>query len=345
MATRDSLACEAAADDSFGPVIATCARSFDFTLLFEQSVLSAAPTAVFLLLFLWRIWKLRNSSYKTKQSWISIAKPTMALALILSQCTLLALYTRSSTIKTRFSIPATVLSLSAAMIIAPLSHLEHTRSVRPSTVLTSYLALSTMLEVPQARTFYLIPRQLKLAAAFSATISVKASLLLFELWGKQGFLQGQYCSLAAETTSGVFGRSLFLWMNNLFMKGFAKAISFDDLGPIDSKLGSVGLHQTFCNEWDRQDRSAKWPLLQTSWRALYWSILSPIPPRLCYSGFLFAQPFLINRATAYLSLSSRTITDDIGYGLIAAAGFIYLGIAVRVPILASPKHIRLNFVL
>ncbi|MCJ1399793.1 hypothetical protein MMC11_002996 [Xylographa trunciseda] len=344
MVTHGSLACQPAADDNFGPVVDACTRSFDFTLLFEQSILSAAPTAVFLILSLWRIWKLRISSHKTKYSWMSIAKPAAALALILGQIILLALYSRPSTIKTRLSIPATVLNLSAAMTVLPLSRLEHTRSVRPSTLLTSYLGFSIMLDVPQARTVYLIPGQLDLAATFSTAMAVKAALLLFESWSKRVLLQDQYCSLATETTSGIFGRSLFLWMNSLFVKGFARVISFDDLGPIDSKLGSARLHQNFCAEWEVQDRDVKWPLLHTLWRALRWSILSPVPPRLCYGGFLFAQPFLINRATAYLSSSSGTVEDDIGYGLVAAAGFTYLGIAVRMVILPLPKYKRLMFV-
>jgi ATP-binding cassette subfamily C (CFTR/MRP) protein 1 len=155
-------------------------------------------------------------------------------------------------------------------------------------------------------------------------------LLLLEACHKRIFLIEKYQNLAAETTSGIISRSLFLWMNSLFKRGYNKVISFEDLDRIDSSLKSSKLHQKLQDVWTQQDRQVKAPLLRSLWKALRWSILSPVPPRLCYSGFLFAQPFLINRATAYLSQPSSAFQDDVGYGLIGAAACIYLGIAVSI---------------
>lgn len=42
-------------DTSFGPVIAVCRRTFDFTVLFEQVILSLLPSVVFILLALAQI--------------------------------------------------------------------------------------------------------------------------------------------------------------------------------------------------------------------------------------------------------------------------------------------------
>ena len=50
-------------------------------------------------------------------------------------------------------------------------------------------------------------------------------------------------------------------------------------------------------------------------------------PRLCLVAFNYAQPFLISSAILYVSQSSPNKND--GYGLIAATGLVYLGIAVR----------------
>ncbi|RFU25769.1 hypothetical protein B7463_g10568, partial [Scytalidium lignicola] len=329
MNTFGGLECQQAADDNFGPVVASCVRLFDFTLLFEQAVLSTIPSAVFLVLAPWRLRILYLSSLKTRRSWLSIAKPTNILALISSQLILLVFYcTQPAITRTAFSIPATVLALAAAVTNLPLSYLEQRRSVRPSTLLNSYLALSTILDLPQARTLYLLPGQRHLAATFSAVLAAKALLLALETWNKRQYLIGKYQTLATETTSGIFSRSLFLWMNDLFKRGYRKVISSDDLGPIDSNLGSARVHQQLQDVWTRQDRPVNAPLLRSLWKALRWSILSPVPPRLCYSGFLFAQPFLINRATTYLTRPSNALEDDVGYGLIGAAACTYVGIAV-----------------
>lgn len=64
------------------------------------------------------------------------------MALILSQIALLVFHTKSITIRTRFSIPTTALDLLAAVTIVPLFHLKRYRSVKPSTVVSLYLAFS-----------------------------------------------------------------------------------------------------------------------------------------------------------------------------------------------------------
>ncbi|KAF5875138.1 putative abc multidrug protein [Botrytis fragariae] len=320
--------CQSDADNKFGPVMVACARSFDFTLLFEQAILSVVPSTIFLLLSPWRIWFLRLSSQKTKSSWMSIAKPIASVALISGQIALLVFYTQSITIRTRFSIPTTTLDLLAAVAIVPLSHLEQYRSVKPSTLISLYLAFSAGLDIPQARTLYNVPGQLHLAIVFSYSLAARITLLCLEAWDKRVFLMEQYQTLATEATSGIFSNSLFLWMNVLFKRGYNKVISFEDLGQIDSNLESAALHQKLQDSWKQRNHEAKMPLLRSLWKAHRWSILMPVLPRLCYSGFLFAQPFLIERAISYLSQPSDVLEEDIGYGLIGATACIYLGIAI-----------------
>ncbi|KAI9742902.1 MAG: hypothetical protein M1818_003631 [Claussenomyces sp. TS43310] len=320
--------CQVTADNDFGPVVASCARLFDFTLLFEQAILSTIPSAVLLTLAPWRLTSLYLSSQKTGLNWLSVAKPTTILALISSHVVLLVYCAQPNSARTTISIPAAALALAAAVTVLPLSYLEQRRSVRPSTILGCYLALSTILDLPQARTLYLMPGQRHLAATFSAVLTARALLLALEAWGKRQSLIDKYQSLASETTSGIFSRSLFLWMNSLFRRGYSKVIFFADLGPIDNDLGSARVHQRLQDVWTRQDRPVRSPLLRSLWKALRWSILSPVPPRLCYSGFVFAQPFLINRATTYLTQPSHLLEDDVGYGLIGAAACTYVGMAV-----------------
>lgn len=52
-------------------------------------------------------------------------------------------------------------------------------------------------------------------------------------------------------------------------------------------------------------------------------------PRLCLIGFNYSQPFLITSAIAFVSLPIEEQNKNVGYGLIGAAGLIYLGIAVH----------------
>jgi hypothetical protein len=59
-----------AVDDSFGPHAGDCRGGFDFTLLFEESVLAIPVTALLLLAAPCRIfYLLRKGSVKVDKSW------------------------------------------------------------------------------------------------------------------------------------------------------------------------------------------------------------------------------------------------------------------------------------
>lgn len=62
-------------DDSFGPFLKIPdTTTFDFTLLFEESVLSVLPSGLFLLLLPPRIWQLWRSPRKVTGSYLLTAK-------------------------------------------------------------------------------------------------------------------------------------------------------------------------------------------------------------------------------------------------------------------------------
>lgn len=60
---------------------------------------------------------------------------------------------------------------------------------------------------------------------------------------------------------------------------------------------------------------------------LKWSIAAAVPPRLSLIGFKFAQPFFIDRLIQYVSKGGEEL-GGAKYGLIGAAGLIYVGLAL-----------------
>jgi ATP-binding cassette, subfamily C (CFTR/MRP), member 1 len=60
------------ADNSFGPAGLVC--RFDFTLLFEESILFIGPSSLFLLLATLRIWQLRKERVKVRPTLLRILK-------------------------------------------------------------------------------------------------------------------------------------------------------------------------------------------------------------------------------------------------------------------------------
>jgi hypothetical protein len=56
--------CPPLADSVFGPVVEPCARKFDFTFLFENTILSILPSSIFLLVACWRLLSRRSARPK-----------------------------------------------------------------------------------------------------------------------------------------------------------------------------------------------------------------------------------------------------------------------------------------
>lgn len=66
--------CPIDAESGFGPV-ADCYDGFDFTLLFEESILTIVPAGITLILLPWFISRLGRSDRKVVGTWHLVAKP------------------------------------------------------------------------------------------------------------------------------------------------------------------------------------------------------------------------------------------------------------------------------
>jgi hypothetical protein len=80
-------------------------------------------------------------------------------------------------------------------------------------------------------------------------------------------------------------------------------------------------------------KSTKWCLIRATFSAYKWQFLSGIPPRLIYTGFSFAQPFLINRVIEFVGEPPSAESKSAAAGLAGATALIYVGAAVRVYLL------------
>lgn len=92
-----------------------------------------------------------------------------------------------------------------------------------------------------------------------------------------------------------------------------------------------------CNAdtWTVGDRTRKYSLVVACFRAYSSAFFSAVLPRLCLTGFTFAQPFMINTLTEWIQ--DKDAPDSSGKGMIGAYGFIYLGMAVN----HTPMKLRL----
>lgn len=152
---------------------------------------------------------------------------------------------------TRATIPAAVLSFGASLAVTVLSWFEHSRAIRPSTLLNLYLLFSLIFDAVQVRTLYLRHDDASILGLFTASIGLKAALLLLEAKSKRGYLKAPYNRFSQETTGGIFNHSFFWWLIPVLTTGFKKILTLDDLYTTDQELLSEHLQNQMQISWNK----------------------------------------------------------------------------------------------
>ena len=340
--------CSPSADKTFGPAVSeNCRGGFDFTLLFEQSILSLAPSLLLFVCALGRILHLSQATVKILPSYVQLIKLSTILVYGCVQLALLVLWTLPSPIpRTRVSVASTSFSLINTVVIGTLSYVEHKRSIRPSVILNVYLFFSLLFDATQVRTLWLLGGSHAITIMLTIGVTIKAIIAWLEALGKGSLLSPSFQSDSPEALSGIYSRSVFWWLNHLLKAGWQKILTFGDLYALHEELESDALGKMLGERWKNGrlshltlvvstesnartgDKSSRHAMLFTTLSALKGALLGPVPARLCLIGFNYSQPFLVTRVINYVSQPKTASSKNTGYGLIGATAVIYIGLAV-----------------
>ncbi|EMD95327.1 hypothetical protein COCHEDRAFT_112393 [Bipolaris maydis C5] len=326
-------------DSTFGPYAGPyCRGGFDFTLLFSEVFLSIVPLSILLAvipfrsLYLWRRQtKVKKSTllYTKLIGWALFAGFELALLVVWSS--------RKAHVK-HMGLSSAAVSFVGALLLGFFSYVEHMRSIRPSLLLNLYLFFTFLFDIERSRSYALMPELSLIATVFATRLAVKLFLAIVECKDKRRHLLPEYANCPPEATSGIYKRASFWWLNELFKKGYSKALTVDDLFHLDKYLRADYMHNVLGSAWARLEKPSPNALFTTTVGRLKWSILAVVPPRLCLIGFNFCQPFLINRAVKFSQETSNPQQRNIGYGLIGAYIIVFVGIAV-----STGQHMHLTF--
>lgn len=152
--------------------------------------------------------------------------------------------------------------------------------------------------------------------------------LVFESVEKRSFLKSPYNDYPPEALCGIFSRSIFWWLNGLFLRGYRRILNLGDLFQTDDELSSHKLQLCMRSAWQGHRKHKKHALLRATLSAFKLPLSKVIFPRLCVSALKFCQPLLINRAVSLISESRTQANRNDGYGLIGATALIYFGLAI-----------------
>ncbi|KAM0467781.1 hypothetical protein ACHAP7_011585 [Fusarium lateritium] len=304
--------------------------SFDFNLQFEQLFFSIIPSVLFIVFSLWRSLSQARKPTVVDAPVFQLIKLTSITAYVGLELSLVILVAIGTFNATGMFIASSVLKLVSALVMILLSLIDHRKSLRPSVLLNSYLFLTLLLDVAQARTLFLtwtVKPELAYSSIFTATIAVKLGILLLEAQRKSKWVIWNEKEHSPEETSGIFSLGVFFWLNKIFLEGYHKVLKVEDLFPLDTSLRGNALHGKFSKNMDYSKlRESKFGLVKVLVRTLKVPLLLPVLPRLALLGFTFCQPLFIERLLDHLS--KPKIDDNISYGLICASILIYTGIAI-----------------
>ncbi|KAF2720005.1 P-loop containing nucleoside triphosphate hydrolase protein [Polychaeton citri CBS 116435] len=210
-----------------------------------------------------------------------------------------------------------------------LSHLEHRRSFRPSTVLAVYLLLQTLLSLTQTCTLWTFSGVITVQVFMTIITVVNCLLLTLESWEKPRRLYNEK-ECRPEKFSGIANRAVIFWLNRLLLIGARGPVTLDQLYGLNDDMSSGRLYGVFSGEYQKRQKTSGYPSICTLAMILRWPLLITTLPRLLMLALTVCQPLLTERLLKYLGSDpdSAVSQPDQGRGLIGAYALLYIGLAV-----------------
>jgi ATP-binding cassette subfamily C (CFTR/MRP) protein 1 len=349
--TSSVLGCSPSVDWTFGPIVKSCRDDFDFTIAFEQYFFVICPAAILLIIAPLRVQHLSKLPRVVAGTFLESSKIVIMVVFAILQLVLVILWANQSTelgaLRT-ICIAAASVSFTASVVSCFLSYVEHQKSIRPSFILNAYLLVSLTFDGAILRTFWLARLVLRIRGVFIASFTLKAGILILEAVEKRRFIIQKTDRGSPETTGSLYNQGFLWWMNRLLVIGYRSILKPVDLYNLDREMSSEVVGERFWHSWNGGKsesthvhyssqtlslilkagtsftRSGR--LVQICLKTLAWQLLSAVLARLFLLFFVLCQPLVLHQLLIFLE--NTTANSRKGYGLMAAYGLIYLGIAV-----------------
>ena len=106
-----------------------------------------------------------------------------------------------------------------------------------------------LLDLARIRTQWLLDGHSTDGAIWIATFAMRIVLLSLELLQKWQHASVPIESIPPEYCQVFIGRTLLLWLNPLFMKGYSSDLSMNDLYAVDEDLKRANLYERLLKSW------------------------------------------------------------------------------------------------
>lgn len=139
--------------------------------------------------------------------------------------------------------------MTVAFGLFALSTLEHSRSIHPSFLIDGYLLVTVLLDAARVRTLRLRAGTVAISSIGSVSLIFKLLLLAAEAVEKRGVLLPSCDHHPPESTSSLYSRGVFWWLNPIFVLGFKSVLEESDVFRTQDKLTAAALSKRFGVRW------------------------------------------------------------------------------------------------
>lgn len=237
-----------AADNSFGPQFLDY---FDFTLLFEHSILTILPSALIILACPAYIYHNARRAIVADAGALLWAKLAVAFLLAVVEIVATISWSKETEYRSDAAVVAAALLCVSYIIFGTLLFVEHRHTFRPSGLLAAYLILSTVFDGAKVRTYFIRTDLSLIGYLGIATIVLKVILVILGEVSKRSLIKDKTTreNIPPEATSGFWNRALFVWLNKTLFTGFKTFLHIKDLPNLEPEFRAEYLLEYFGNKW------------------------------------------------------------------------------------------------
>ncbi|KFZ09212.1 hypothetical protein V502_08876 [Pseudogymnoascus sp. VKM F-4520 (FW-2644)] len=157
-------------------------------------------------------------------------------------------------------------------------------------------------------------------------MAIKLCLLFLEGKNKRAFFSNADSERPHQETSGILNRSVFWWLNSLFLTGYKKVLVLEDLCHLDEEIASEKPITNFERRWESTSHVQKYRLVKAIFSSLLRLFAAPVLPNLLVMGLTFAQPFLVSAMLDFIASTSES--KEVGYLIVVGYAVVYISKAI-----------------
>lgn len=227
--------------------------SMDLTLLFEHIFFTIVPSALTILATPLYVYCIISQTPFVRRGVLFWVKKGLAILLVGANVAILVFWGVDEVFRSSVSLTASALSCIASVCIAVILYAEHRFSYQPSTFLSVFLSVTTLLDIAKTYSCFKRPELTAAGGVYVVIVLLQLLLLLSQEIPKRRLIDTERLNLqlGREAVSGFWNRSFFLWMNAAFLLGYRKILAVEDLPPINPEFNSSRMLRKFETQWSR----------------------------------------------------------------------------------------------